>query len=139
MPKLAADLRKLRRLGCSALFAGPAGTGKTMDAQRLAREPGLALYRVDLTAVTSKYIGETEKNLSRLFAAAEAADAILLFDEADALFGKRTEVRDSHDRYANLETSYLLERLEHHQGLVILASNASPTLMRLSCDGCALW
>src|SRR5205814_7229380 len=96
-----------RGLGISALFAGPSGTGKTMAAEVLARELRLDLYRIDLSAVVSKYIGETEKNLRRVFDAAEEGGAILLFDEADALFGKRSEVKDSHDRYANIEVSYL--------------------------------
>jgi AAA+ superfamily predicted ATPase len=109
--------------GLNVLFAGPSGTGKTMAAEILAGELGLDLYAIDLAGVVSKYIGETEKNLSRIFAAAETANAILFFDEADALFGKRTEVRDSHDRYANVEISYLLQRLEAHEGIVILASN----------------
>ncbi|KAB8198672.1 AAA family ATPase [Lysobacter maris] len=109
--------------GVSALFSGPPGTGKTMAAAVLATELGLDLYHVDLSQVVSKYIGETEKHLARLFDEAEANSAILFFDEADALFGKRTEVRDSHDRYANLETSYLLQRVDEYEGLVILASN----------------
>jgi SpoVK/Ycf46/Vps4 family AAA+-type ATPase len=109
--------------GLNVLFAGPSGTGKTMAAEIIAGELGLDLYAIDLAGVVSKYIGETEKNLSRIFAAAETANAILFFDEADALFGKRTEVRDSHDRYANVEISYLLQRLEEHDGIVILATN----------------
>jgi hypothetical protein len=112
-----------RGLGISALFAGPTGTGKTMAAEVLARELHLDLYRIDLSAVVSKYIGETEKNLRRVFDAAEAGGAILLFDEADALFGKRTEVKDSHDRYANIEVSYLLQRMEAYRGLAILTTN----------------
>ena len=96
----------------SALFAGPSGTGKTLAAEVLAGELRLDLYRIDLASVVSKYIGETEKNLRRLFDAAEGGGAILLFDEADALFGKRSEVKDSHDRYANIEVSYLLQRME---------------------------
>ena len=99
-----------RGRGITALFAGPSGTGKTMAAESLAGELRLDLYRIDLAGVVSKYIGETEKNLRRVFDAAEASGAILLFDEADALFGTRTEVRDSHDRYANLEINYLLQR-----------------------------
>jgi SpoVK/Ycf46/Vps4 family AAA+-type ATPase len=110
-------------LGISALFAGGSGTGKTLAAEVLANELGLDLYRIDLAALVSKYIGETEKNLSRVFAAAESSGAILLFDEADALFGKRSEVRDSHDRYANLEVSYLLQRIETYRGLAILTTN----------------
>lgn len=112
-----------RGLGISALFAGPSGTGKTMAAEVLANELDLDLYRIDLSGVVSKYIGETEKNLARVFDAAEEAGAILLFDEADALFGKRTEVKDSHDRYANIEVSYLLQRMEAYRGLAILTTN----------------
>jgi AAA+ superfamily predicted ATPase len=109
--------------GISALFAGAPGTGKTMAAEVIARELGLDLFKIDLSAVISKYIGETEKNLERVFAAATDANAILLFDEADALFGKRSEVRDSHDRYANIEIAYLLQRMEQYDGLAILATN----------------
>ncbi|AYF90643.1 ATP-binding protein [Pseudomonas sp. DY-1] len=109
--------------GLSALFAGPPGTGKTMAAEAIAAELSLPLYRIDLSQVVNKYIGETEKNLRRLFDAADSADLILFFDEADALFGKRTEVKDAHDRYANLEISYLLERMERFKGLAILATN----------------
>lgn len=109
--------------GLSALFAGPPGTGKTMAAEALASRLKLPLFRIDLSQVVNKYIGETEKNLRRLFDAADAADVILFFDEADSLFGKRTEVRDAHDRYANLEVSYLLERMERFKGLAILATN----------------
>jgi AAA+ superfamily predicted ATPase len=109
--------------GLNALFAGPPGTGKTMAAGILARELGLDLYRIDLSTVVSKYIGETEKNLARIFTEAETSHAILFFDEADAMFGKRTEVRDSHDRYANLEVSYLLQRMEEYEGVVVLATN----------------
>ena len=109
--------------GLSALFAGPPGTGKTMAAEVVAAELDLPLYRIDLSQVVNKYIGETEKNLRRLFDAAEECDVALFFDEADAIFGKRTEVRDSHDRYANLEISYLLERMERFKGLAILATN----------------
>ena len=109
--------------GVSALFAGPSGTGKTMAAEIIARELGLDLYKIDLSGVVSKYIGETEKNLERIFAAAENANAILFFDEADALFGKRSEVRDSHDRYANIEIAYLLQRMEQYEGVAILATN----------------
>lgn len=112
-----------RGLGLSALFAGPSGTGKTMAAEVLAGELRLDLYRIDLSSVVSKYIGETEKNLHRVFAAAEEGGVILLFDEADALFGKRTEVKDSHDRYANVEVSYLLQRMESYRGLAILTTN----------------
>ena len=112
-----------RGLGISALFAGPSGTGKTMAAEVLANTLRLDLYRIDLSQVVSKYIGETEKNLRRVFDAAEEGAAVLLFDEADALFGKRSEVKDSHDRYANIEVSYLLQRMESYRGLAILTSN----------------
>jgi SpoVK/Ycf46/Vps4 family AAA+-type ATPase len=122
-----------RGLGVGALFAGESGTGKTLAAEVLACELGLDLYRIDLSAVVSKYIGETEKNLKRVFDAAEEGGAILLFDEADALFGKRTEVRDSHDRYANIEVSYLLQRIEEYLGLAILTTN-----LRSSLDGAFL-
>lgn len=115
--------RSARGLGISALFAGGSGTGKTLAAEVLANELQLDLYRIDLAALVSKYIGETEKNLARVFAAAERSGAILLFDEADALFGKRSEVKDSHDRYANLEVSYLLQRIETYRGLAILTTN----------------
>ena len=109
--------------GVNALFAGPSGTGKTMAAEVIANELGLDLYKIDLSGVVSKYIGETEKNLNRIFAVAESANAILFFDEADALFGKRSEVRDSHDRYANIEISYLLQKMEQYEGITILATN----------------
>jgi hypothetical protein len=112
-----------RGLGISALFSGPSGTGKTMAAEVLANELDLDLYRIDLAGVVSKYIGETEKNLRRVFDAAEDSGAILFFDEADALFGKRSEVKDSHDRYANIEVSYLLQRMEAYSGLAVLATN----------------
>jgi ATP-dependent 26S proteasome regulatory subunit len=117
-----------RGLGISALFAGPSGTGKTMGAEVLANDLRLDLYRIDLSAVVSKYIGETEKNLRSVFDAAEEGGAILLFDEADALFGKRSEVRDSHDRYANIEVSYLLQRMEAYRGLAILTTNQKSAL-----------
>jgi hypothetical protein len=117
-----------RGLGISALFAGASGTGKTMAAEVLAGELRLDLYRIDLSAVVSKYIGETEKNLRRVFDAAEEGGAILLFDEADALFGKRSEVKDSHDRYANIEVSYLLQRMETYRGLAILTTNLKNAL-----------
>jgi hypothetical protein len=117
-----------RGLGISALFAGESGTGKTMAAEVLARELRLDLYRIDLSAVVSKYIGETEKNLRRVFDSAEDSGAILLFDEADALFGKRSEVKDSHDRYANIEVSYLLQRMEAYRGLAILTTNQRAAL-----------
>lgn len=115
--------RGTRGLGVTGLFAGPSGTGKTMAAEVLARALGLDLYRVDLSAALSKYIGETEKNLRRIFDAAEGGGVVLLFDEADALFGRRSEVKDSHDRYANIEVSYLLQRLEAYRGLAILTTN----------------
>jgi AAA+ superfamily predicted ATPase len=120
--------RGARGLGISALFAGESGTGKTMAAEVLARELQLDLYRIDLSAVVSKHIGETEKNLRRVFDAAEDSGAILLFDEADALFGKRSEVKDSHDRYANIEVSYLLQRMESYRGLAILTTNLKASL-----------
>jgi SpoVK/Ycf46/Vps4 family AAA+-type ATPase len=112
-----------RGLGTSVLFTGPSGTGKTFAAEVLAHELRLDLYRVDLSQVVSKYIGETEKNLRRVFDAADQGGVVLLFDEADALFGKRSEVRDSHDRYANIEVSYLLQRMETYRGLAILTTN----------------
>ncbi|HEU4769751.1 MAG TPA: ATP-binding protein [Pyrinomonadaceae bacterium] len=117
-----------RGMGISALFAGDSGTGKTMAAEVIANELRLNLYRIDLSAVVSKYIGETEKNLRKLFDAAEDGGAILFFDEADALFGKRSEVKDSHDRYANIEINYLLQRLEAYRGLAILATNMKNAL-----------
>src|SRR5687768_9466389 len=107
----------------AVLFAGPSGTGKTRAAEAIAADLDLPLHRVDLSQLVSKNIGETEKNLNRAFDAAELAGAILMLDEADALFGGRTSVQDSHDRHANLEVSYLLDRIEHFNGLVILASN----------------
>jgi SpoVK/Ycf46/Vps4 family AAA+-type ATPase len=116
-------VRGANGLGISTLFAGASGTGKTMAAEVLAHELRLDLYRIDLSQVVSKYIGETEKNLQKVFDAAEAGGAILLFDEADALFGKRSEVKDSHDRYANIEVSYLLQRMEAYRGLAILTTN----------------
>jgi hypothetical protein len=112
-----------RNQGLKVLFAGESGTGKTMSGQVLAKELGLDLFRIDLATVVSKYIGETEKNLDRIFDAAEGSNAILFFDEADALFGKRSEVRDSHDRYANIEVAYLLQKMEDYAGAVILATN----------------
>jgi hypothetical protein len=120
--------RMNRGFGISALFAGESGTGKTMAAEVIANDLGLNLYRIDLSAVVSKYIGETEKNLRRLFDAAEQGGAILFFDEADALFGKRSEVKDSHDRYANIEINYLLQRMEAFSGLAVLASNMKTAL-----------
>ena len=120
--------RSSRGLGISVLFAGPSGTGKTTAAEVLAHELHLDLFRIDLSQVMSKYIGETEKNLSRVFDAADQGAAVLLFDEADALFGRRTEVRDSHDRYANCEVSYLLQRMETYRGLAILTTNRKSSL-----------
>lgn len=114
--------------GLSVLFAGPSGTGKTMAADVLAHDLGLDLYKIDLSTVVSKFIGETEKNLARIFAEAATSNAILFFDEADALFGKRSQVRDAHDRYANLETSYLLQKMDEHEGVVILATNLRKNL-----------
>ena len=112
-----------RGRGTTALFAGPPGTGKTTAAEVVAGDLGLDLFTIDLSAVVSKYIGETEKNLERIFSAAEDTDAILFFDEADALFGKRSDVRDAHDRYANIEVAYLLQRMEQYEGIAILATN----------------
>jgi hypothetical protein len=120
--------RLSRGLGITALFAGPSGTGKTMAAEVLARDLRLSLYRIDLSAVVSKYIGETEKNLRRVFEAAEQGAAVLFFDEADALFGKRSEVKDSHDRYANIEVNYLLQRMESYRGVAVLATNMRSAL-----------
>ncbi len=120
--------RMNRGLGISVLFAGESGTGKTMAAEVIANDLQLNLYRIDLSAVVSKYIGETEKNLRRLFDAAEDGGAILFFDEADALFGKRSEVKDSHDRYANIEINYLLQRMESYRGVAILATNLRSAL-----------
>jgi ATPase family associated with various cellular activities (AAA) len=117
-----------RGLGVTALFAGPSGTGKTLAAEVLAGQLGVDLFVIDLSQVVSKYIGETEKNLRRVFDAAERGGALLLFDEADALFGKRSEVRDSHDRYANLEVSYLLMRMESYRGLAVLTTNMKKAL-----------
>ncbi|MDO8578177.1 MAG: ATP-binding protein [Dehalococcoidales bacterium] len=117
-----------RSPGITALFAGPSGTGKTMAGEVLAHDLHLPLHRIDLSQVVSKYIGETEKNLRRLFDAAEGGGAILFFDEADALFGKRSAVKDSHDRYANIEINYLLQRMEDYQGLTILATNKKEAL-----------
>jgi hypothetical protein len=120
--------RIVRGLGVSVLFAGPSGVGKTMAAEVLANHLRLDLYRIDLSAVVSKYIGETEKNLRRLFDAAEGGGSIMFFDEADSLFGKRSEVKDAHDRYANIEVNYLLQRMEAYRGLAILATNMRTAL-----------
>jgi hypothetical protein len=117
------DRAVARDQGLKVLFAGESGTGKTMAGQVLARDLGLELFRIDLATIVSKYIGETEKNLDRIFDAADGSNAILFFDEADALFGKRSEVRDSHDRYANIEVAYLLQKMESYAGAVILATN----------------
>jgi AAA+ superfamily predicted ATPase len=114
--------------GLNVLFVGLSGTGKTMAAEIIAGELGLDLYKIDLSVVVSKYIGETEKNLSRIFAEAATSNAILFFDEADAIFGKRSEVKDAHDRYANIEINYLLMKMEEHEGIVILATNLQKNL-----------
>ncbi len=114
--------------GVAALFAGQSGTGKTMAAEVIANELGLDVYKIDLSGLVSKYIGETEKNLARIFDEASDSNAILFFDEADALFGKRSEVKDTHDRYANIEISYLLQRMEEYEGIVILATNMRSNL-----------
>jgi len=114
--------------GLMALFAGDSGTGKTMAADILAGALGLDLYKIDLSGVVSKYIGETEKNLNSIFQEAQSSNAILFFDEADALFGKRSEVKDAHDRYANIETAYLLQKMEEYEGVVILATNLKMNL-----------
>jgi SpoVK/Ycf46/Vps4 family AAA+-type ATPase len=110
--------------GVRVLFVGPSGTGKTLAAGWLATRLGLPLYRVDLASVTSKYIGETEKNLAQLLARAEQAEVILLFDEADSLFGKRTDVKEANDRFANAQTNYLLQRIESFDGITLLTSNS---------------
>ena len=126
--RLAADLGVSTRAryapGVRALFTGPSGTGKTLAAGWLATRLGLPLYRIDLASVTSKYIGETEKNLAELLNRAERAGVILLFDEADSMFGKRTDIKDSHDRYANAQTNYLLQRIETFDGIALLTSNS---------------
>ena len=122
------DDRGRRGLGITALFAGPSGTGKTLAAEIIATELRLNLWRIDLASMVSKYIGETEKNLGHVFDTADAGGAVLLFDEADALFGRRSEVKDSHDRYANIEVSYLLQRIEAFQGLAILTTNMEEAL-----------
>jgi SpoVK/Ycf46/Vps4 family AAA+-type ATPase len=109
--------------GLSVLFCGPPGTGKTMAAEAIAEELRLPMFRIDLSQVVNKYIGETEKNLKKVFDAAEESDCVIFFDEADALFGKRTSVKDAHDRFANIEISYLLERMERLKGIAILATN----------------
>lgn len=116
-------MKKRLKPGYRALFYGPPGTGKTLTATLLGKQTSKEVFRIDLSRIISKYIGETEKNLSRLFDKADSKNWILFFDEADALFGKRTDIRDAHDKYANQETAYLLQRIESHNGLVILASN----------------
>jgi hypothetical protein len=122
--------KTMRGQGLCVLFTGETGTGKTLAAEAIANEAGLDLYRIDLATVVSKYIGETEKNLKRVFDAAEASGAVLLFDEADALYGKRSDVKDSHDRYANIEIAYLLQRVEAYRGLAILTTNFRSALDR---------
>lgn len=114
--------------GLNILFSGPSGTGKTMSAEIIANDLSLDLYKIDISRVVSKYIGETEKNLSRIFHEAETSNSILFFDESDALFGKRTEVKDSHDRYANIEISFLLQKIEEYEGMIILATNLMKNL-----------
>jgi SpoVK/Ycf46/Vps4 family AAA+-type ATPase len=114
--------------GVTMLFSGPPGTGKTMAAEVIAAELSLDLYKIDLSTIISKYIGETEKNLERIFSEAQSSNAILFFDEADAIFGKRSEVKDAHDRYANIEISYLLQRMEAYNGVTILATNLRANL-----------
>lgn len=114
--------------GISALFYGEPGTGKTLACEIIAYELGIDLYKIDISTVVSKYIGETEKNLRRIFLEAQCSNAILFFDEADALFGKRTEIKDAHDRYANIEVSYLLQQIDEYNGIVIMASNFSQNI-----------
>ena len=116
-------LKKKIKQGFKTLFFGPPGTGKTMAAALIGKESNMDVYKIDLSMVISKYIGETEKNLARIFDEAEMKNWILFFDEADALFGKRSDVKDAHDRFANQEIGYLLQRIEEYPGLVILASN----------------
>ncbi len=115
--------QKIKNRSITALFTGRPGTGKSMAASIVANEIGLDMYRIDLSKVMSKYIGETEKILSEIFSSAENAGCILFFDEADAVFGKRTEIKDAHDRFSNIEISYLLQRIESYDGIVILATN----------------
>jgi len=122
------DQRLVSGRGLKVLFSGSAGTGKTMTAGIIARDLGLDLYKIDLSGIVSKFIGETEKNLDRIFRASQSGNAILFFDEADALFGKRSEVKDAHDRYANIEVAYLLQKMEDHDGVVILATNLSKNM-----------
>ena len=120
--------RQRQSKGIVALFVGPSGTGKTLAAESLAKDLGTRVQLMNLGKISQQYIGETEKNLSRVFDAAEKKRAVLLFDEADALFGKRTQIKDSHDRYANLETNYLLSQIESYPGLVILATKKKEDL-----------
>lgn len=122
------DKRLALGKGINVLFSGPPGSGKTMAAEVIANEIGLEIYKIDVSQIVSKYIGETEKNLSEIFAEAETSNAILFFDEADALFGKRSEVKDAHDRYANVEISYLLQQMEEYTGIVILATNLNQNI-----------
>jgi SpoVK/Ycf46/Vps4 family AAA+-type ATPase len=122
------DRSLLRGKRLNVLFSGPPGSGKTMAAEVIASDLGMALYRIDLSAVISKYIGETEKNLRKIFDSAESLNVILFFDEADALFGTRIQVSDAHDRFTDTETGYLLQRLEEHSGIVILAANLRQSL-----------
>jgi SpoVK/Ycf46/Vps4 family AAA+-type ATPase len=122
------DRRLTLGKGLYALFIGPSGTGKTLAAEVIAHALEFDLLKIDLSAVVSKYIGETEKNLQRVFDSADRADCILFFDEADALFGKRSEIKDAHDRYANIEVNFLLQRLEEYQGVAILASNLAQNI-----------
>src|SRR3712207_6367146 len=117
-----------RGRGVTALFAGDTGTGKTLSAEVVAGDLGLDLYVVNLATVVDKYVGETEKNLERIFTEAAGVNGVLLFDEADAIFGKRSEVKDAHDRYANVETAYLLQRMESFDGLAVLATNLRANL-----------
>jgi len=121
---LGVTIKARYQMGVKALFLGPSGTGKTLAASWLASRLGIPLYRVDLAAITSKYIGETEKNLAKLLGQAEQEEVVLLFDEADSVFGKRTEIKDSNDRFANAQTNYLLQRIETYSGVVILTSNS---------------
>lgn len=124
------DIKLSRSTGILVLFSGPPGTGKTMAAEIIANELKLDLYRIDLSSVVNKYIGETEKNLKKVFDEAEKSNAILFFDEADALFGKRSEIKDSHERYSNIKINYLLQKMEEYKGLCILATNLRNALDR---------
>jgi hypothetical protein len=136
-----------RGAGLTALFAGDSGTGKTLSAEVVARDLGLDLYVIDLATVVDKYIGETEKNLDRIFSEADRVNGVLLFDEADAIFGKRSEVKDARDRYANVEIAYLLQRMERFDGLAVpttrssggsTSSSTSPCLRRNNASGCGI-